>query len=194
VAMGAHAIVEEPGTLTGSIGVFGGKFCLRGLYDKVGMRKEELQRGRHAALFSDYRPWSDEERQRIRAILGAFYGEFVRKAAEGRGRKGEEIEAVAQGRVWTGASALSHGLIDQLGGLSAALDLAREKAGLGKDRSVVLLTLPERKGLLDLLLERNQPSVLLAALPTDMQSLLRMVRAAQGSVVLARLPFEVEVE
>ena len=86
--------------------MFGGKFSLHGLYDKVGMTKEILTRGQHAELFSEYRPWNDEERAKYRSLMTAFYQDFVTRAAEGRKKKFEEIDAVAQGRVWTGTEAL----------------------------------------------------------------------------------------
>src|SRR6185295_17037229 len=105
VAMGSDAIVAEPGTITGSIGVFGGKFSLHGLYDKIGISKEILLRGRHADVFSTYQPWSDEERARIRELMESFYRDFVTKVAQGRHKSFDDIHAIAQGRVWTGAEA-----------------------------------------------------------------------------------------
>ncbi|HET7746266.1 MAG TPA: signal peptide peptidase SppA, partial [Vicinamibacteria bacterium] len=128
IAMGSDAIVAQPGTITGSIGVFGGKFTLRGLYDKLGISKEVLVRGRHADIFSEYRPWDDEEKAKFRGLMVSFYDDFIRRAAEGRRKTPPEIDAVAQGRVWTGAEALRHGLVDRLGGLDVALAIAKERA------------------------------------------------------------------
>jgi len=193
VAMAAQAIVAEPGTLTGSIGVFGGKLSLRGLYDKIGLTKEELQRGRHAGLFSDYRPWTDEERLAIRQFLWGFYQDFVQKAAKGRGRKPEEIEQIAQGRVWTGAAALSRGLVDRLGGLNDAITLAKEKAGLARDAEVSILRLPEHRGFFEMLFERETPAIFASALPADLRALVRWSRMTQSSPVAARLPYELQV-
>ena len=102
IAMGADAIVAEPGTITGSIGVFSGKFSLRGLYEKLGVSQETVQRGKNATLFSGCEPWTDEERAKVRGLNVAFYETFVAKAAEGRNKTPQEIDAVAQGRVWTG--------------------------------------------------------------------------------------------
>ena len=84
VAMGADAIVAQPGTITGSIGVFSGKISLRGLYAKLGISQETVSRGRNATLFSSYEPWSDTERAKVREMNLAFYDTFVSKAAEGR--------------------------------------------------------------------------------------------------------------
>ncbi len=126
-----------------------------------------MQRGRFARLFSSTDPWDEAERERVRALNRAFYDTFVTKASEGRKRKKEEIEAVAQGRVWTGQEALAHGLVDRLGGLDAALALARERARLGPSAEV--LVLPQRKGFLETLMERQ-----------DEDTLVRAGRAARG--------------
>jgi protease-4 len=190
--MGSDAIVAQPGTITGSIGVFGGKFSLRGLYDKVGITRETLKRGRHADLFSEYRPWDAEERAKVRGLMEAFYADFIRKAAEGRKLSEEAVDAVAQGRVWTGAEAKRHGLVDELGGLSDALDLAKDRAGIGRDEDVALVVLPERKSLFDLLMQNRDEDALLS-LPGELRALLRVGRALQGGAILARLPFDLRI-
>jgi protease-4 len=193
VAMGSDAIVAEPGTITGSIGVFGGKFSLHGLYDKLGISKEILTRGRHAAVFSTYQPWNDEERTRIRELMEAFYKDFVTKAAQGRRKRYDEVDALAQGRVWTGEEAQRHGLVDRLGGFAVALDLVKEKAKIGKGEEVRLVVLPARKSLLEQILER-QDDGLLSSLPADVRALLRwQLTVAGDGQPLARLPFDLRV-
>jgi protease IV len=192
VSMASDLIVAEPGTLTGSIGVFSGKFNLRGLYDKLGVSKEIVARGRNAALYSEYRPWSPEERAKVRAMNAAFYQEFVKKAAEGRKTSFQEIDSVAQGRVWTGADALDHGLVDRLGGLETALLAAKEKAGIPREREIDLVVLPERKGLFETLLERQEDEVS-AALPADLKLLLRFVGILGDGAPMARLPFDLRI-
>jgi protease-4 len=193
VSMAGDLIVAEPGTLTGSIGVFSGKFNLRGFYDKLGITKEILARGKNSAIYSEYRPWSPEERAKVRAMNAAFYAEFVRKAAEGRKTSYQEIDAVAQGRVWTGADALDRGLVDRLGGMDTALAAAKEKAGIAKDREVDLVVLPERKGLFETILERQEDDVTAAALPQDLRLMLRFVRALGDGAPMARLPFDLKI-
>jgi protease-4 len=193
VSMGGDAIVAEPSTITGSIGVFGGKFSVQGLYDKLGLSKEILSRGRHATLFDDYRPWSDEERAHVRGMMESFYTRFVTKAAEGRKKSYQEIDAVAQGRVWTGADALERGLVDRLGGLDVALTLAKERARIPRDQEVRLVILPERKGLLETLFERQEEG-LESALPRDLRALLRWAMLLGDGEPLARLPFELRVK
>ena len=190
LAMGGDAIVAEPGTITGSIGVFGGKISLRGLYDKLGLSKEILTRGRNAALFSSYRPWTDEERQTFRKIMTSFYDEFVEKAASGRGKTRDEIHAVAQGRVWTGAEALRVGLVDRLGGLDVAVSLAKERAKIGKDQEVALLVLPEKKSFFETLLERQEDGAMMRMAPRDVRGAMALAQVLAEGVPVARLPFE----
>ena len=196
IAMAADAIVAQPTTITGSIGVFGGKLSIHGLYDKVGITKEILTRGQHADLFSDYRPWNDEERAKFRSMMVAFYQEFVTRAAEGRKKSYEEIDAIAQGRVWTGTEALNHGLVDRLGGLDVALGLAKERAHIGKDEEVNLVVLPERKGLIETILERQDENAdATVLLPSSMRRIARWARAvarADGDI-FARLPFDLQI-
>jgi protease-4 len=192
IAMGSDAIVAQPGTITGSIGVFGGKFSLRGLYDKIGLSKEILTRGEHSALFSEYRPWSDEERARVRALMVAFYDDFIAKAAQGRRKERDEVHALAQGRVWTGAEAKRIGLVDHLGGLDLAVSVAKERAKIGKDQDVRLVELPERKGLLETLLERQEEGAE-AALPRDLRAMLRFATLLRDGQPLARLPFDLRI-
>ncbi len=191
ISMNADAIVAGPATITGSIGVFSGKFSLRGLYAKLGLSEDVVQRGRFARLFSSSRPWDEEERARVREMNRAFYTTFVTKAAEGRRKTKEEIEAVAQGRVWSGSDALAAGLVDQLGGLDVAVSVARKKARITGEAGVVVY--PAKKGLFDLLLERQDEDVALRLLGPRAGSLLRWMSALGEGGPIARLPFELSV-
>ncbi len=190
IAMSGNAIVAQPGTITGSIGVFGGKFSLRGLYDKIGLSKEIVARGRNAALFTEYRPWDEREKAKVRGLMVAFYEDFVTKAAKGRSKSYDEIDEVAQGRVWTGTDALRAGLVDRLGGLDVAIALAKEKAGIARGQEVNLLILPERKGFFETLMERQEEAATEKALPADVRSLLRWASLLDGRTPVARLPFD----
>jgi protease IV len=194
IAMAGDSIVAQPGTITGSIGVFGGKFTLRGLYDKLGITKEILVRGRYADLFSEYEPWDDEERTKFRGLMVSFYEEFVRKAAEGRKMTYEDVDAVAQGRVWTGAEALEHGLVDKLGGMDVAVAVAKERAKIDADDEVTLVLVPERKGLIETILERQEDEVGESAmLPKDLRAFLRWARHLGDGQIAARLPFDLSI-
>ena len=193
IAMGADAIVAEPGTITGSIGVFSGKFSLRGLYGKLGVSQETVRRGKNATLFSSWEPWTEEERAKVRGLNVAFYETFVTKAAEGRKKTPQEIDAVAQGRVWTGEEALRVGLVDALGGLDAAVRVARERARIPKGQEVQIVVLPQKKGLLETLMERQDEDVLTRALGPGASSFLRWATALGDRGPIARVPFDLQV-
>jgi len=194
IAMGADAIVAAPGTVTGSIGVFSGKFNLHGLYDKLGVAKEEVLRGKNAGIYSDYRPWSDAEREHVRAMNVAFYRDFVTRAAEGRKKTYEAIDELAQGRVWTGTEALANGLVDRLGGFADAVALAKERAGIAKGADVALVVLPARKGLFETILERQEEGGVEARLlPADLRNLLSWTSRVRQGAPMARLPFDLSI-
>jgi protease-4 len=194
IAMASDAIVAQPSTITGSIGVFGGKFTLRGLYDKIGITKEILTRGRNADLFSEYRPWDDEERAKFRGLMVSFYEDFIKKAAEGRKKSYQDLDAVAQGRVWTGTEALRHGLVDKLGGLDVAIGLAKERAKIAPGQEVNLVVVPERKGLLETILERQEEEVGESAMvPRELRAFLRWARFLGDGQLVARLPFDLRI-
>ena len=131
LACPATKIVAQPSTLTGSIGVVAGKLSFAGLRERLGLGTEILTRGPAAAMNSTARGYSTEERRRLAAEVNGLYQQFVRKVAEGRHLTLEAAEAVAQGRVWTGAAARERGLVDELGGVDVALRLAKE---LGRRR------------------------------------------------------------
>lgn len=136
-AMGADEIVALPGTLTGSIGVLAGKFVARGTYDLLGLVREGIDAGRHAGMLSADRRFTDEEWALLDRWLDAVYADFTRKAAQGRGMDLTELEPLARGRVWTGADAQRHGLVDHLGGAETALRRACERAGLQREGVVL---------------------------------------------------------
>ncbi|MFN7143300.1 MAG: signal peptide peptidase SppA, partial [Myxococcota bacterium] len=153
IAAAADAIVAQPGTLTGSIGVFGGKMNLAGLYDKLGITFHTWQRGQLAGMLSSTRDFSDVERAKFRQFLEGFYDVFLTRVADGRGMTKEEVHQVAQGRVWTGAQAKERKLVDELGGVDVAIAKARTLAGVPEDEELGILRLPKRRTFLDELLE-----------------------------------------
>lgn len=150
IAMPATAIVAEPATLTGSIGVVMLKFVIDGTLKKLGMNLEGVKDGRYADLYSPVKPFTPEERARIQEQMQATYDTFVEKAAQGRNTTPEKIDAIAQGRVWTGAQAKTLGLIDELGGLERALAVAKQRAKLSPDSEVELVIYPGKKSFYDL--------------------------------------------
>ncbi len=160
IAMTGDPVLAYPDTVTGSIGVLYGKLNLRGLYDKLGIRKESITRGRFAALDSDYQPLGPEGRAKLRESIEHVYATFLARVAEGRKKQPEAVRPLAEGRVWMGEQAKERGLVDALGGLDAAVEMIRERAGIGKDEKVRLVAYPGRRGLLDYLASRQSPSFL----------------------------------
>lgn len=136
IACPADVIVALPATLTGSIGVFGGKFVVRALLERLGLTTGAVTQGSRSLMFSSRRGFSDDERERFAATIDAIYDDFVGKVAQGRGRTVAEIDEVARGRVWTGSDAVGVGLVDELGGLRDAVRIARARAGLPADAPV----------------------------------------------------------
>jgi protease IV len=130
IACPADVIVALPSTLTGSIGVFGGKMVVRALFDRLGLTTGTVSHGDRSLMFSPRRGFSDDERERLAVLMDAIYDDFVAKVARGRGRPVAEIETIARGRVWTGSDALGIGLVDVIGGLHDAVRIARSRAGL----------------------------------------------------------------
>lgn len=145
ISMAAQKIVAQPGTLTGSIGVYGGKLNLKGLYNKVGLNKEIITHGQNATIYSDYGNFTESERERVEKLMKTVYEQFVDKAAAGRQTTFDEIDAVAQGRVWTGKQAKELGLVDELGGLDTALAIAKKEVGITDEDKVDIIVLPEQK-------------------------------------------------
>lgn len=133
IACPADWIVALPATLTGSIGVVAGKFVTGALREKVGLTSGTVARGEHALMFSSRRGFDDAEQASLAAMVDAVYDDFVGKVAQGRHRTRAQIEGVARGRVWTGRDAVDIGLVDSLGGLRDALQMARSRAGLPDD-------------------------------------------------------------
>ncbi|KAG9448648.1 hypothetical protein H6P81_008613 [Aristolochia fimbriata] len=151
MAMAAGVIVAESLTLTGSIGVVTGKFSLRELYERIGFNKETISRGRYAELFSaEQRPFKPDEAELFANSAQNAYKSFRDKAALSRSMTVDQMEAVAQGRVWTGGDAESLGLVDAIGGMSRAVAIAKKKANIPQESQVRLVemsrpspTLPE---------------------------------------------------
>jgi protease-4 len=143
IAMGADKILATPGTITGSIGVVGGKLAVRGLYKKLGITTETIERGRNSGLFSSSGPFTDSEREVVRAMMEDVYDQFTAKAAEGRKMPLEKLRKLAGGRIYTGRQALANGLVDELGTLHDAIQQAKQLALIDKDTKVTIERLPE---------------------------------------------------
>jgi protease-4 len=147
VACGADAIIAEPGSITGSIGVLMVRPVIGGFLDKLGIGSVALTRGEYADFFATTQPLSPRSRRRLAQEVRDVYDVFVSRVAEGRGLTLDEVDAVGRGRVWTGAQALELGLVDALGGFHTAIARARELAGLAAGVDVALVPYPTPKPL-----------------------------------------------
>jgi protease-4 len=157
IAMAAQKIYAEPGTITGSIGVIGGKLAMKGLWEKAGMDSEVITRGANSGIFSD-EPFTETQKKAFKAMMEDTYDLFLDKALEGRKAAGkkmtrDDLKALAGGRVWTGRQAKANGLIDELGTLEDAIAEAAKLGGLPGDKEPELLMLPKPRASLDSLFE-----------------------------------------
>lgn len=149
IAIPAHAIVAEPGTLTGSIGVVTGKFVVAGALEKLGIGTGVVTDGAMADLNSPFREFTAAERAKVETEMQTTYAEFVAKVAQARGSTPQKIDAIAQGRVWTGRQARELGLVDAIGGLTDAIALAKSRARIDASTRVSLVVYPAKRGWLD---------------------------------------------
>ncbi len=151
IALPADTIVAEPGTITGSIGVVTGKFVLADTLKKLGVAEDSVSDGQFAQIDSPFRPFTDAERARVKEQMQATYDLFVSRVAAARHQTADEINAVAQGRVWTGRQAQTLKLVDQLGGLQTAIQVAKQRAKLDLTKDVQLVVYPQKRSLYDFL-------------------------------------------
>jgi len=205
VSMGAKKIYAEPGTLTGSIGVVGGKLALKGLMNKVGITTEVIRRGKNSGLLSGIDPFTPEERAAWERSMKEVYAQFTGKAAEGRKMELAKLEQLAAGRLFTGQMAVDNGLADKLGTLSDAVAGAKELAGLKADDKVDLMVLPQPKNFFEHLFggddeteARAVPPQLTSRLSPQAGEILQQVRGAQqwlnlfSERTMTVLPYHVE--
>lgn len=179
ISMGADAIVANPGTITGSIGVVTGKLIARDLKERLGVGSDTVRTNANADAWSINAPFTDEQRAQVEAEADLFYDDFLTRVAEGRKLSTDAVDKVARGRVWTGADALGHGLVDELGGLRTAVRKAKELAGLDPDAEVRTFNYPG-SSLWEFLRPRPSSQPAAASLPDAVGALL--VRSLVGVV------------
>jgi protease IV len=150
MAMAAPYIVAQPGTLTGSIGVITGKMVTGGVYTKLGANIETVSQGKFAELASPVRPFNDAERKKVQSMIEETYDQFIEKAAQSRHMAPEKLDALAQGRVWTGRQAKANGLVDELGGLDRAIMAAKLRAKIPAESDVEIVVYPPKRSFFDL--------------------------------------------
>ncbi|MCB1532615.1 MAG: signal peptide peptidase SppA [Alphaproteobacteria bacterium] len=177
IATSADQIFAMPATLTGSIGVVGGKVSLRELWNMIGVNWEAVRWGENASLWSMNKPFSDSEAAQINAMLDQVYEGFTQRVAKGRNMSPAQVEALARGRVWSGKSAQRIGLVDKLGGLKDAKDYTAELLGVESARNLEFITLPEPLTPLEMFVE----------LLADQGSVMEALRL-QGSIAQSLKP------
>ncbi len=171
VSMAADAIVANPGTITGSIGVVTGKLVARELKERLGVGSDSVRTNANADAWSINAPFTDEQHAHVVAEADLSYTDFIERVAQGRKLTVEAVEAIARGRVWTGADAKERGLVDELGGLRTAITRAKVLAGLKPDADVRLVGYPG-SSLMDLLRPKPSSQPAAASVPDAIGALL----------------------
>ena len=197
ISVPGHVIVAQPGTLTGSIGIFAGKFVIDSTLNKVGVATQTVKSGKNADIYSPFARFSPEQREKVGQYMEGFYKGFITKVADGRHSTPDRIDAVAQGRVWTGAQAKDRGLVDALGGLDTAVSIAKERAHIPADEEVELVVYSARRSFFEAITELGRSSSALGAWGTLMNaaqrqaaaSLLAPVTSFRRGEPLALMPF-----
>jgi protease-4 len=185
IATGARSIYAQQATITGSIGVVGGKFVLKGLFDKLGLSVDVFERGPNAGLFSSVEPFSEAQRERFRALLRETHEMFVDRIVGSREMSREQVMRWADGRSLTGHQAIEAGLVDGIGGLDVAVKAARREAGLPEGAEVAVARLPRSQSLLEVIMwgkdsVQSPHSMLREVLPRQALPALGYLRAMQA--------------
>ncbi|WP_425401042.1 signal peptide peptidase SppA [Aeoliella sp.] len=205
IAMGTDKIYAEPSTITGSIGVVGGKLALKGLYDKIGISIDTISRGSNSGVFSSTNKFTKGEREAIMNMMEDTYEQFTSKAAAGRDMPVEQLVKLAGGKVYTGRQAKANGLVDELGTLDDALAAAKQLAGIEEDKEVKIMTLPKSPDLFESLLGGNEAEkevevkvdLGLGDLHPEMKKLIGHAKTIQRvfhEPVVLMLPFSLEIK
>lgn len=211
ISMATDKIIAQPNTITGSIGVFGGKFNINGLYkDYLGLNTEAISRGKHADMYSEYRNFDAEEMAKMDEYMDSFYKEFITKVAEGRNMKVEDVDALGQGRVWSGVRGKEKGLVDELGGIAKAIKVAKELAKLPADSNPMLIEMPKHKTLLEgflggssddarvqeLVKQAEMQRLIEAQMPQDMRETVRtlsVLKDMENEHIFALMPYQISI-
>jgi len=208
IATGANKIVAQPSTITGSIGVVGGKPVVKGFYDWLGITNEYVMRGTNAGMFRESEKFSDSERKKFQEFLQSTYDDFITKVGKGRGKDKTYIDSIGQGRVWTGRQGKEKGLVDEYGGLDRAIEIAKQLANIPADKGVQRIIRPQPPTFWDELFSDSgadeadataavkQQQAMVAAMPEDMRHAFRylqmMDRIKSGEPVYL-LPFSLRI-
>ena len=186
IACNANKIVAQPSTITGSIGVVGGKPVIKGFYDWIGVTNEYVLRGTNAGMFRESEKFSDSERAKFQEFLKTTYDDFTSKVAKGRAKDQAYIDSIGQGRVWTGRQGRENGLVDEYGGLDKAIEIAKQLANIPADKGVQRVIRPvpptffeelfRDSGDAETTTEMKQVEAVRAAMPEDMRRAFRYIQ------------------
>ena len=208
IACNANKIVAEPSTITGSIGVVGGKPVVKGFYDWIGVSNEFVMRGKNAGMFRETEKFNDAERAKFEEFLRNTYEDFITKVGKGRNKDKTYIDSIGQGRVWTGAQGKDKGLVDEYGGLDKAIEIAKQLANIPAEKSIQRVIMPQPPSFLEQLMnagedddsasaQAKQQASLLNALPEELREGFRYAqlldRAAKGEPVYM-MPFRLRIK
>ena len=209
IACNANKIVAEPSTITGSIGVVGGKPVVKGFYDWIGVTNQYVMRGKNAGMFRESEKFSDSERAKFWEFLKSTYDDFTSKVAKGRGKDQPYIDSIGQGRVWTGNQGKERGLVDEYGGLDKAIEIAKQLAKIPADKGIERVILPQPPTFFEQLMnaddsgsaeasaQAKQQASILSALPEDMRETFRYAqlldRASKGEAIYL-MPFRLRIK
>jgi protease-4 len=197
VSMDADRIVAQPGTITGSIGVLGGKMLTTGFWDKLGLSWDDVSTSDNAAMFTGTHPYTAHGRERFDAWLDRVYEDFTTKVSEGRDLPLERVREIAKGRIWTGADAFELGLVDRLGGLHEAMEVAREELGLDPDDEIRIRRIPAKRTAFEMLFAEDRDhreTAIIAVLAQALKEVQPMVRLANQITAQQRGELEVGAE
>jgi protease-4 len=208
ISCNANKIVAEPSTITGSIGVFLGKPVVKGLYDWLGISNEYVMRGKNSGLFRETVKWTPEERAKMEeGANNIYFNNFVPKVAKGRNKTNEDVNTIAQGRVWTGTQAKANGLIDEFGGLEKAIDVAKGLANLPADKDVKRVVLPAPRPFFERIFGDNEETqtsaeikaqeALAASLPENVRRMFRyasLFDQMKNGEAMLMMPYELEIK
>ncbi len=209
IACNANKIVAEPSTITGSIGVVGGKPVVKGFYDWIGVSNEYVLRGKNAGMFRESEKFTDAERTKFEEFLKSTYDDFITKVGKGRGKEKPYIDSIGQGRVWTGKQGKENGLVDEYGGLDKAIEIAKQLANIPADKGVQRVTMPIPPTFLQELMGMSegddtvadetakQQAAFISALPEDMRHTLRyaqLLDRARHGEAFYMLPFSLRIK
>ena len=209
IACNANKIVAEPSTITGSIGVVGGKPVIKGFYDWIGVTNEYVLRGQNSGMFRETEKFSDSERKKWLEFLGTTYDDFITKVGKGRGKPKEDIDKIGQGRVWTGQQGKERGLVDEYGGLDKAIEVAKQLANIPADKGVQRVILPHPPSFFEQLtsgggeddadakVKTKEQEAVLASLPEGLRHAFRyaqMLDRAKNGEVMLLLPYDLRIK